>query len=247
MLAENADRDVFLRHAGVQALAWIGDRGKLGELAAEPVASLRLSALLAMRKLRDPHIARFLDDPQRALRLEAARAINDLPMHALRPKLAASAARFAGTGDVGLAAEAPAPAHVFRRDVWKLGRAGTMGDLRTGGVFNRPPDESAPLEFGEAPRNAGNQFAARISGVIEAPESGEYVFAISSDDDGGAIFPSGNKKPSKKKMLKMLARADALADSGNDIGRGMAVCIRWLLGETSSEDMDDIVKLEESK
>lgn len=71
--------------------------------------------------------------------------------------------------------------------------------------------------------------------------------AISSDDDGGASFPSGNKKPSKKKMLKMLARADALAESGNDIGRGMAICIRWLLGETSSEDMDDIVKFEESK
>jgi putative membrane-bound dehydrogenase-like protein len=183
LLAENADRDVFLRHAGVQALAWIGDRGKLGELAAEPVASLRLAALLAMRKLRDPRIAQFLDDPQRELRLEAARAINDLPMHALRPRLAASAARFAGTGDVSLAVEAPAPSHVFRRDVWKLGRAGTMDDLRSGEVFRRPPDESAPLKFGEAPRNAGNQFAARISGVVEAPESGEYVFAISSDDD----------------------------------------------------------------
>ena len=34
MLAENGDRDPFLRHAGVQALAWIGDRAKLGELAA---------------------------------------------------------------------------------------------------------------------------------------------------------------------------------------------------------------------
>ncbi|MEY2713865.1 MAG: Quinoprotein glucose dehydrogenase precursor, partial [Planctomycetota bacterium] len=46
MLAENADRDPFLRHAGVQALAWIDDRARLGELAAEPVATLRMAAVL---------------------------------------------------------------------------------------------------------------------------------------------------------------------------------------------------------
>ncbi len=65
MLAENADRDPFLRHAGVQALAWIGDPAKLGELAAEPVASLRMAAMLAMRKLRDVRLANFLADPER--------------------------------------------------------------------------------------------------------------------------------------------------------------------------------------
>lgn len=183
MLAENADRDVFLRHAGVQALAWIGERAKLGELAAEPVASLRLASLLAMRKLRDPRIAQFLDDPERALRLEAARAINDIPLDDLRPRLAASASRFAPRADSVAIQDEPPLRHSFRREVWKLGRVGTVQDLRSGEVFRRPPDESTELSVAEAPRNAGNQFVARISGVIEAPESGDYVFAIASDDD----------------------------------------------------------------
>ena len=183
MLAENADRDVFLRHAGVQALAWLDDRARLGELAAEPVSSLRLAAALAMRKLRDPRLAQFLDDPERIVRHEAARAINDIPMSSLRTRLARSASRFAPEPN-RVTDESPAIVrHTLRREVWRLGRTGTVKDLREGTVFARTPDESSDLSVAESPRNAGNQFIARISGTIEAPETGDYVFAIASDDD----------------------------------------------------------------
>jgi putative membrane-bound dehydrogenase-like protein len=211
MLAENADRDVFLRHAGVQALAWIGDRAKLGELAAEPVASLRLASLLAMRKLRDPRIAPFLDDPERSLRLEAARAINDIPMNDLRGRLAASAARFAPAAGSAVVEEEPPSRHSFRREVWKLGRVGTVDDLRSGEVFRRAPDESQDLAVAEAPRNAGNQFVARISGFVEAPETGEYVFAISSDDD--SILSVGTSDDPAS--LVEIARVDGYANPGD--------------------------------
>jgi HEAT repeat protein/mono/diheme cytochrome c family protein len=182
MIAENADRDPFLRHAGVQALAWMNDRARLGELAADPASSIRMAACLAMRKLRDPRIAGFLNDPERVIRLEAARAINDIPMNTLRPQLAASAARFA-TPPSATVAEARRMNHEFTREVWKLGRVGTVEDLRKGEVFTRTPDESKQLVVAEAPKNAGNQYIARIRGVIEAPETGEYELAIASDDD----------------------------------------------------------------
>jgi putative membrane-bound dehydrogenase-like protein len=211
MLAENADQDVFLRHAGVQALAWIGDRAKLGELAAEPVASLRLGALLAMRKLRDPRVAQFLDDPDRLLRLEAARAVNDIPLDELRPRLAASAARFASRADSVLVEEAAPPGHIFRREVWKLGRTGTVEDLRAGAVFRRPPDESTELPVAEAPRNAGNQFVARIFGVVEAPETGDYVLAIASDDD--SILSIGSSEDPAS--LVEIARVEGYTNPGD--------------------------------
>ncbi|MFM7260379.1 MAG: PA14 domain-containing protein, partial [bacterium] len=53
----------------------------------------------------------------------------------------------------------------------------------SGEVFARTPDESKQLSVGEAPKNAGNQYVARIRGFIEAPETGEYELAIASDDD----------------------------------------------------------------
>ena len=211
MIAENGDRDVFLRHAGVQALAWIGDRAKLGELAVEPVPSLRLAALLAMRKLCDPRIASFLDDPERSLRLEAARAINDIPMNELRGRLAASAARFAPTVGGTVVEDEPPSRHSFRREVWKLGRTGTVDDLRSGEVFRRAPDESQELLVAEAPRNAGNQFIARISGVVEAPETGEYVFAIASDDD--SILSLGTSEDPAS--LVEIARVEGYTNPGD--------------------------------
>ena len=183
MLGQNGDRDPFLRHAGVQSLAWMNDRAKLGELAAEPVASIRMAVMLAMRKLRDPRLASFLNDPERVIRLEAARAINDIPMPALQPQLAASLARFTAHTDSTGTAEAPRMSHAFTREVWQLDRVGTAADLRSDANFSAKPTEVTELAVGAAPRNAGNKFLARISGTIEAPETGEYIFAIASDDD----------------------------------------------------------------
>jgi len=214
MLAENADRDPFLRHAGVQALAWMNDRARLGELAADPAVPIRMAACLAMRKLRDPRIAGFLNDPERPIRLEAARAINDIPMPALRPLLAASAARFTAPPSATVT-EAPRMNHEFTREVWKLGRTGTVEDLRSGEVFARTPDESKPLLVGEAPKNAGNQYVARIRGVIEAPETGEYQLAIASDDDS-ILFLGTSDDPA---TLVEIARVEGYANPGDYEGQ----------------------------
>jgi quinoprotein glucose dehydrogenase len=88
MLRENADHDTYVRHAGVMALQMINDKASLESAAKDESASVRLAALLVMRRNKDAAIARFLDDPAPLLVEEAARAINDEPFDAAMPQLA---------------------------------------------------------------------------------------------------------------------------------------------------------------
>jgi quinoprotein glucose dehydrogenase len=74
LIEANADRDPFLRHGLVMALAGIGP-----ETAAHSAhRSVRLAALLAYRKLRSPQVANFLSDADPFIVAEAATACNDL-------------------------------------------------------------------------------------------------------------------------------------------------------------------------
>src|SRR5437016_2597745 len=76
----NNDADPFLRHAGVMALVGIGDKDAITRAAADASTSVRLAALLAMRRLNMPEIAGFLNDIDKQIVLEAARAIYDVPI-----------------------------------------------------------------------------------------------------------------------------------------------------------------------
>jgi quinoprotein glucose dehydrogenase len=89
LLSDNADKDTFIRHAGVMALTNLGDADALIAAADDPSPSVRMGVLLAMRRLGRAEIARFLNDPQMPLVIEAARAINDARIEAARPALAA--------------------------------------------------------------------------------------------------------------------------------------------------------------
>jgi len=91
LLRENADEDVFLRHGAVFALHRIGDLDAMWALRADPSQAVRLGALLVLRRAADPRVADFLIDPEPALRVEAARAIYDVPIRAALPALAAQA------------------------------------------------------------------------------------------------------------------------------------------------------------
>lgn len=92
LLRQNADRDPVLRHAAVWALQAVARKGALVavETAAQPAQpdSVRLGALLARRGLESPAIAESLTDPHPLLVLEAARAINDVPILGALPALA---------------------------------------------------------------------------------------------------------------------------------------------------------------
>ncbi|HEY0551221.1 MAG TPA: HEAT repeat domain-containing protein, partial [Verrucomicrobiae bacterium] len=112
MLRANEDRDVYLRHAGVMALTGIlrrvapapnvpflsRDPGSIeatrvqkafNELMTDPSPAVRMAVLLTLRHIESPDIAQFLQDAEPLLVAEAARAINDLPIPAALPRLAA--------------------------------------------------------------------------------------------------------------------------------------------------------------
>lgn len=77
MLATNADKDNYIRHAGVLALARIGNEEVLSTMIDNPNRSLRIAAVLVLRRLQSPKVAEFLMDEDEYIIAEAARAIND--------------------------------------------------------------------------------------------------------------------------------------------------------------------------
>jgi quinoprotein glucose dehydrogenase len=80
MLRDNADRDPYLRHAGVVALEGLTNPHTVLELADDESPSVRLAALLVMRNQMLPGVARFLSDKDPHIVAEAARAIHDVQL-----------------------------------------------------------------------------------------------------------------------------------------------------------------------
>ena len=86
MIAENDGRDLYLRHAGVTALA--GCEG-IAELADHESREVRLSAVVALRRRGSEDVARLLEDESDEIVAEAARAIHDdWSIDAALPRLA---------------------------------------------------------------------------------------------------------------------------------------------------------------
>ncbi len=85
----NRDTDAYLRHALVLGLVGCATPAQLAESAKDDSRAVRLAAVLALRRLSSPEIARFLTDPDPLIVREAAAAINDAPIPAAFPALAA--------------------------------------------------------------------------------------------------------------------------------------------------------------
>ncbi|HEV7990266.1 MAG TPA: HEAT repeat domain-containing protein [Gemmatimonadaceae bacterium] len=77
MLAANNDEDVYLRHAGAVALSRIGVVEPIVALTGHQSRAVRIAAVVALRRMREPAIARFLANQDEYIVTEAARAIND--------------------------------------------------------------------------------------------------------------------------------------------------------------------------
>ena len=100
LLRENADEDVFLRHAAVYALHRIGAAEAIFTHRRDASRAVRLAVLLVLRHRLDPRIAVFLEDADPLLVVEAARAIYDGPIDAAMPALAGLALREGGLAPV---------------------------------------------------------------------------------------------------------------------------------------------------
>ncbi len=77
MLEANNDGDAWLRHAGILALARIGEADPIIALKDHPSRSLRIAGVVALRRMNNPAIADFLKDKDEYIVTEAARGIND--------------------------------------------------------------------------------------------------------------------------------------------------------------------------
>jgi quinoprotein glucose dehydrogenase len=89
LLAEAADTDPGLRHAGIMALKGTQDVSRVVALKQHPSRSVRIAAVVALRKLADERIAEFLTDSDIGVQTEAARAMSDVvALHTTLPQLA---------------------------------------------------------------------------------------------------------------------------------------------------------------
>lgn len=77
MLETNDDEDVYLRQAGAIALARMGDAETLGNLETHASEAVRIAAVVALKRLQSPELARFLDDASEFVVTNAARGISD--------------------------------------------------------------------------------------------------------------------------------------------------------------------------
>lgn len=88
-LRANNDVDLYLRHACVMGLTGGKNVAALVATAADASRAVRTGAVLALRRLESPEIAKFLNDSDPYLVRETALAINDQPINAALPALAA--------------------------------------------------------------------------------------------------------------------------------------------------------------
>jgi quinoprotein glucose dehydrogenase len=87
-LRANNNEDRMLQHAGIMALTWIEDVDGILKAGKDASAAVRMSSLVALRKLKRPEVSGFLGDSDPKLVLEAARAIYDTPIPDALPALA---------------------------------------------------------------------------------------------------------------------------------------------------------------
>ncbi|HEV7280764.1 MAG TPA: PVC-type heme-binding CxxCH protein [Pirellulaceae bacterium] len=80
LLETNADADPMLRHAAIMGLVGSATAEDLTGRAAHMQPAARLAAVVALRKRQAPEAAFFLQDADRRIVLEAARAIHDAPI-----------------------------------------------------------------------------------------------------------------------------------------------------------------------
>lgn len=89
LLSENNNQDPALRHAGIMGLTGVLSEDALAKYSAVSYSeSVRLAAVVALRKKESPLLAEFLNDPSDAVVIEAARAIHDLGIDSAMPALA---------------------------------------------------------------------------------------------------------------------------------------------------------------
>lgn len=88
-MLEKAGDDPYLRSAGAYALSLMGDPRQIAALSEHESPSVRLAAVVALRRLKDPLIASFIHDGDKRVAREAMIGIHDAAIEPARPVVAA--------------------------------------------------------------------------------------------------------------------------------------------------------------
>ncbi|MDZ4701351.1 MAG: HEAT repeat domain-containing protein [Rhodothermales bacterium] len=246
MLEANNDVDAHLRHAGVIALARIGEAAPLVALRDHPSRALRIAAVVALRRLRHDGVATFLDDADLYIVTEAARAINDDGgIEAALPALAAllDESRFteepllrriinANSRVGGPEATARLAAFANRPDAPEALRVEALAAL---GVWATPSvvDRVDGLYHGPAPRDAApaREALASISSpllqqgpVAVAIATAEAVSRLQDESALPALHERLRGAPAPELRIAALQALNALGDDGlaNAIQRALS-------------------------
>jgi quinoprotein glucose dehydrogenase len=91
MIAENNNRDIYLRHAGIFALQQMARNkpGILMGLVQDESPAVRLAAVVALRRMKSAAVTTFIHDADPKVVDEAIRAVGDLDLISARPDIAA--------------------------------------------------------------------------------------------------------------------------------------------------------------
>jgi quinoprotein glucose dehydrogenase len=80
--------DPYLRTAGAYALSLLLRPDELGVLRSHKDSSVRMTAVVALRRVKGPQLSAFLDDKDQSIVDEAVRSINDQNIESVRPLVA---------------------------------------------------------------------------------------------------------------------------------------------------------------
>ena len=86
--ALEGNTDPYFRTAGAYALSLLQSPAQLSTLKSHPDASVRMTAVVALRRLKAPELSVFLDDKDQSIVDEAVRSINDQNIESVRPLVA---------------------------------------------------------------------------------------------------------------------------------------------------------------
>ncbi len=195
--------DPTLRQLIAIALARVASPQLLVNAADDPHPSARMVCLLALRRLGDARIARYLDDADPRIVTECARAIYDVPIVAARPALA-GLARKLGTGQ-SLSDARSETAVTFTREIYPLSPTivPTSADPRDDALFRGEPADRTPLTRADTGSEIGDRYACRLTGTVLVPADGDYRFALASDDQSVLFFSVRGVEAKRREIAKI--------------------------------------------
>src|ERR1043166_4696618 len=100
-----------------------------------------------------------------------------------------------------LARESRADVNGLLREVYSGLGGSLLANLTNAAIFpNGPTSSNLVTDFFETPSNLGDNYGQRLRALIVAPETGNYVFWIASDDQG-ALYLSTNDLAVNKRLI----------------------------------------------